>query len=180
MISYIVKNRGEHQIRISVELEKPKKELLELAWEADVVFIGKDFAINNNWEDMDKAVISMKEFVNPRLVFSTAHIYYLKEELIHEQNLIYYSAIVICTWGDKGAVAMQNDIITKSPAYSPDILVDSLGAGDTFCATIIHLLRESTPLDKSLNIACRLAGAKIGIKGFSEIRQLYNNIINES
>lgn len=50
-------------------------------------------------------------------------------------------AVIICAWGDRGAMAITPDgTIVQSPAFSPLEIVDTLGAGDTFTAATLHYL----------------------------------------
>lgn len=60
MIAYIRKwNSNEdamNQIKVSVEIEKPRLELMEILELGDVVFISKDFASACGYSDMTSAV----------------------------------------------------------------------------------------------------------------------------
>ncbi|KAG9336100.1 hypothetical protein JZ751_002447 [Albula glossodonta] len=50
-------------------------------------------------------------------------------------------AVLICAWAEKGADAMGPDgTIIHSDAFPPEALVDTLGAGDTFNASVIFSL----------------------------------------
>ncbi len=76
-------------------------------------------------------------------------------------------ATLVCAWGSLGAFAMDRDgAIITSPAYPPDKIVDTTGAGDVFNAGIIDGLVRSEKLSRTLPNACRLAGFKCGIRGF--------------
>lgn len=55
------------------------------------------------------------------------------------------------------------------PAYPPDIVLDSLGAGDTFMAATIYFLCNGQPLIDAVDFGCRVAGAKVGTYGYDEI-----------
>lgn len=61
----------------------------------------------------------------------------------------------------------------ESPAYPPEKLVDTLGAGDTFNAGIIHRLLLGRHISEALQYACKLAGTKCGIVGFDGLKD-YN------
>jgi len=77
-------------------------------------------------------------------------------------------ARLLCTWGAKGAYALDTDgTISHCPAYPPPQVVDTLGAGDTFNAGIIDSLCRQQNLTTALNYACRLAGKKCGQLGLS-------------
>lgn len=50
-------------------------------------------------------------------------------------------ATLICAWAEKGADAMGPDgTVIHSDAFPPEKLVDTLGAGDTFNASVIYTL----------------------------------------
>jgi ketohexokinase len=75
-----------------------------------------------------------------------------------------------CAWGRQGAWARspQGDIY-HSDAFPPAILMDTLGAGDTFNAGFIHSLIEHKSPQQALSYACQLAGHKCGQYGFSNL-----------
>lgn len=52
-----------------------------------------------------------------------------------------FRAVLICAWAEKGADAMGPDgTVVHSDAFPPEKLVDTLGAGDTFNASVIYTL----------------------------------------
>ena len=64
MIGYIRKwneNHAEKQIKISIEIEKPRPELRKLITLGDVVFISKDFAAACGFNSMLSAVEDLYE-----------------------------------------------------------------------------------------------------------------------
>lgn len=49
--------------------------------------------------------------------------------------------MLICAWAEKGADALGPDgVVVHSDAFPPEALVDTLGAGDTFNASVIYTL----------------------------------------
>ena len=75
-------------------------------------------------------------------------------------------SVLICAWGDQGAVAMDtDDSVYTSRAYPPPRVVDTTGAGDVFNAGIIDGLMQNQGLESALSAACRLAGHKCGMPG---------------
>lgn len=52
-----------------------------------------------------------------------------------------FRTVLICAWAEKGADAMGPDgTVLHSDAVPPEKLVDTLGAGDTFNASVIYSL----------------------------------------
>ena len=59
-------------------------------------------------------------------------------------------------------------------AVPPDEIIDTCGAGDTFTATTIACLHKGFDLQKTLNLACLIAGFKIGQRGYTNLgREFY-------
>ncbi|XP_076243082.1 ketohexokinase [Calliopsis andreniformis] len=184
-------------ITISVELESPKEELLDLLPYADVVFISKDFALYRGYSNMSETLRSISEEAKS-------------------------GATLICAWGDRGAMARTPDNITvQSPAFPPQKVVDTLGAGDTFNAAVLHFLNkakfdfikaeipetteksvaqtheevkherknyniESTEfshtefitqsvLQAAVTFGCQVAGAKVGMRGYTKLDEMFKN-----
>jgi ketohexokinase len=70
-------------------------------------------------------------------------------------------------WGEEGAWAIEGDgTLQHAPAVPPPLVVDTLGAGDTFNAGLIGSLAAGRSLGESLDAGCRLAGKKVGQEGF--------------
>ena len=129
------------RIVVSVELEKPRKSLLQLLGKADVVFTSKDFAQSLGFSSPYETVRSLRS----------------KTKL---------GATIICAWGTRGADGAGPDGEVKhSNAYSPEKVVDTLGAGDTFIAGAICSLIQGSSIEDTLIFACRLAGFKCGMNG---------------
>ena len=77
-------------------------------------------------------------------------------------------AIWVCTWGEAGAWARLPDGQTlHSPAFPPDAVRDTIGAGDTFNAGFIASMASGAVVELALRRACRLAGRKVGQAGFA-------------
>ncbi|XP_032678939.1 ketohexokinase-like [Odontomachus brunneus] len=174
-----IKNR-DSPIMISVELERPSPELLDLLPHADVVFVSKDFAKNQGVESMSEMLNNIGPNVKSR-------------------------AAIICTWAEKGAIAcIASGNVVQSPAFPPRKVMDTLGAGDTFNAAVLYYLNRSkaefankccnvknleyarmefideTVLQKAITFACRIAGAKVGLRGFDGLDQIYLNFLQDS
>ncbi|XP_063278344.1 ketohexokinase isoform X1 [Prinia subflava] len=108
----------ERRVRISVELEKPREELLPLMGRGHVVFISKDLARHFGYQSAREALQGLR-------------------------GRIQTGATLICAWAEEGADAMGPDgELVHSDAFPPETLVDTLGAGDTFNAAVIFALAE--------------------------------------
>lgn len=64
-------------------------------------------------------------------------------------------------------------VTVQSPAFPPRQIIDTLGAGDTFCATVVCSLSRGKTLQESISFGCQIAGAKVGQRGFSYISSTY-------
>jgi len=81
-------------------------------------------------------------------------------------------AIWICTWGEHGAFALQtaNRKGFYEPAQKQPIVVDSVGAGDTFLATCLHELLNGSDAQRTLHSACAVAGRKVSQVGYDNLQ----------
>jgi len=140
-------------ITISVELEKLSPRLICLVEFADVVFLSKDYAIQMGWQTKEEAVKNLRKEVKK-------------------------SAKIICAWGIDGSIALDNetDEYFTAPAYPPTgKVVDTLGAGDSFLAAVIHCLVRNKSLQEAINFGSRVAGAKVGIHGFDKLGEIFKD-----
>lgn len=82
---------------------------------------------------------------------------------------------MICAWGIEGAVAIDHasDSFCAAPAYQPEKVVDTLGAGDTFVAATIFALNNEKSLADAIDFGCRVAGAKVGGFGFDHLNEIF-------
>ncbi|XP_061846096.1 ketohexokinase [Colius striatus] len=133
------------RVRTSVEVEKPREELLQLMGFGQVVFVSKDLAQHFGYQSAPEALHGLRSRVQP-------------------------GATLICAWAEKGADAMGPDgKLVHSDAFPPETLVDTLGAGDTFNASVIFALSEGRSLQDALTFGCQVAGRKCGFQGFDGI-----------
>lgn len=81
-----------------------------------------------------------------------------------------------CTWGEAGAWAITADgTISHNQAFSQDKVIDTLGAGDTFNAGLIHSLINHSDLKQALSYACLLAAHKCSQHGFANLLCNFND-----
>ncbi|XP_015140518.1 ketohexokinase [Gallus gallus] len=133
------------RIRTSVEVEKPRDDLLPLLAHGDVVFISKDLAKHFGYGTAAEALRGLRGRVRP-------------------------GATMICAWAEEGADALEPDgTLVHADAFPPERLVDTLGAGDTFNAAVIFALSGGQSLRDALTFGCRIAGKKCGIHGYDGI-----------
>jgi len=125
---------------ISLEVEKPRPDIEQLFSKVDVLLFSKIFA---------------EYYGNKDAAF-----------FLHKVRQHTSQTRLICSWGAKGAYALDTDnSLLYSPAYPPPQVVDTLGAGDTFNAGIIDSLCRQGNLTIALDQANQLAGKKCGQVG---------------
>jgi ketohexokinase len=128
-------------IPVSLEVEKPRAGIETLFSYADVLIFSRAYAIHCGYDEA-------------------------KAFLVHMRTLA-ANADLVCAWGDQGAYGL--DTRGKecfSPAFVQDKVVDTIGAGDTLNAGIIHGIMAGDDLQHALESACHLAGKKCGQVGF--------------
>nr|XP_039254010.1 ketohexokinase-like isoform X1 [Styela clava] len=149
IVDYNESRSETEKISMSVELEKPHvTNLFSIAKLADLVFVSTDYAKFLGYTSAIECVEGIKNMVSNR-------------------------AEIVCTWGSSGAAFGINtvgDVSTMVPAIPPDRVVDTIGAGDSFIAGVIHARSQGHPLDKSVQFGCRVAEKKISNCGFDHMK----------
>jgi len=88
------------------------------------------------------------------------------EAFLREARSWAAQAILVLPWGDQGAWALSvANELHHSPAFPPPEVIDTLAAGDTFNAGLIHAMLSGRALADALLDACQLAGRKVGQEG---------------
>lgn len=92
------------------------------------------------------------------------------EELISSLDLD--NVNIVCTWGEQGAwYKPVNGKIEHCPATPTHAIIDTLGAGDTFNAGLIHALSEKSNLADAVSFAAQLAAKKCQQPGLANLLQ---------
>ncbi|XP_047378903.1 ketohexokinase isoform X7 [Sciurus carolinensis] len=136
---------SEQKIRVSVEIEKPREELFQLFGYGEMVFVSKDVAKHLGFQSAVEALKGLYGRVKK-------------------------GATLICAWAEEGADALGPDgQLLHSDAFPPPRVVDTLGAGDTFNASVIFSLSKGKSMQEALRFGCQVAGKKCGLQGFDGI-----------
>ncbi len=131
-------------MQVSVEIEKPRDGIDSLFAYADVLLFSRVYARALGYRD--------------------------PLSLLHAVQEKFPQALLFCAWGEEGAAALDRQgRACLHEAVVPDVVIDTLGAGDTFNAGIISACMDGLDTEASLALACRLAGKKCGQSGFDDV-----------
>ncbi len=142
--------RRQHpRLPLSVEIEKPREHIEQLCGLADLLIYSRHYALHR---------LGAEAPASPETAAAT---------FLRHQRQQAPQAVHVCAWGEHGAYGLTADgELRHSPAFTPTEVIDTLGAGDTFNAGLIHAQLAGQGLTDSLRSACRLAGDKVGRRGF--------------
>lgn len=137
-----------HQVRvdqpISIEIEKRRPEIEQLFGHADVLLFSRAYALAHGCEDAAQLLARVRAQID--------------------------HAILVCSWGDQGAFAnLAAAELLEASAESVTTIIDSVGAGDTFNAGLIHSLLSGRRLQSALAYANHLAAKKLRQYGFDNL-----------
>ncbi len=137
-------------IQRSVEIEKTRPGIEQLFLQADLLLLSRHYA-------QSAGFTQPQEFL----------------QYMHRQAP---QADLVCAWGDAGAYGLTRaGGVLHSPAYPPATLVDTLGAGDTFNAGIIHARVSGLDWDGALRFACEIAGKKCSVMGLALLHPIFTD-----
>ncbi len=132
---------------ISLEIEKPRHNIEALISQANLVIFSHHYAQAKGFKD-GEALLADIQKTNPN------------------SNLV-------CTWGNQGVWhASPNSEVQHTPAEAINPVVDTLGAGDTFNAGLIHHLIEGNSLTEAVNQANKLAAQKCRQFGLDKLLEI--------
>ncbi|WP_455218201.1 PfkB family carbohydrate kinase [Kaarinaea lacus] len=139
-------------IPLSVEIEKPRDNIRSLCSLADLLLYSRSYVQGETGQG--KATHSTGSPGNP-------------VDFLNRMARQTPTADHVCTWGRDGAYGTDRSGSTfHVPAVIPPRVIDTLGAGDTFMAGLIHGRLRGLGLNQSVTMACKLAGQKCGQSGF--------------
>lgn len=136
----------------SVEIEKSRPNIRDLCGLADLLLYSRSYT-------EDETVFRELPDSSANGSTPSAFLEHMAEQVPTAEH--------VCTWGGEGAYGINHggDVI-HIPAVRPPRVIDTLGAGDTFMAGLIHAKLEGMDFTDSIKVACKLAGQKCGRQGF--------------
>ncbi|MES9863523.1 MAG: PfkB family carbohydrate kinase [Candidatus Thiodiazotropha sp. LLP2] len=127
-------------IRISLELEKPRGGLKQCLAYVDVVMVSRAYALAKGLDSAQK----LFDYLHPFCA----------------------NALCFLAWGEEGGWYRTGDCAARFlPAFKPGHVIDTLGAGDVFNAGLIDGLQKWDDPNEALSYAIRIAGEKCGREG---------------
>lgn len=132
---------------ISLEIEKSRLNIETLFNGPDVLFFSKHYAHEQGYNSAQQ----------------------LLESVMTQISNNESKPLLLCTWGDKGAYALENDTLMHADTIQQTRAVDTIGAGDTFNAGFIHHYLQTENTHNALTKACELASKKCAQTGFEDL-----------
>jgi ketohexokinase len=127
-------------VPVSVELEKRRPGIEALLDGPQVLLAGRAFASAGGFEEPGAFL----------------------EDLVGRTD----AELCVVAWGAQGAAYLaRGGTVERVPAYVPERVVDTLGAGDVFNAGVIHGVLRGLSAAQAVTKAVRLAGLKCGHVG---------------
>lgn len=129
---------------ISLEVEKPRDGIEAIFPQVNLLIFSHHYAKAKSYEDGEQLLEAVQR---------------------HAPN-----TNMVCTWGTKGVwILPAGGEITHIPAKAVHPIIDTLGAGDTFNAGLIHKLINNESLVSAAQYANELAANKIQKMGLDDI-----------
>lgn len=142
---------------VSVEIEKPRPDIETLCVGVDLLLYSRSYVQQSRLQR--KGAMSKTAICKNPVAFLQA------------QHDALPMAEHTCTWGEEGAwgINSKGELFHASAQSVPHV-VDTLGAGDTFNAGMIHGKLAGLGLRDCLREACQLAGEKCAQQGLHGLR----------
>lgn len=151
------------ELSISVEIEKPRPGIETLCAGADLLLYSRAYVQRDKAQQrgvQQSSVHQEEAAVSDPVAF------------LREQHRALPTSEHTCTWGAGGAWGVgRSGELFHSPALALSRIVDTLAAGDTFNAGMIHGKLAGLGLQQALTEACQLAGEKCAQQGLRGLRQ---------
>ena len=129
---------------VSLELEKPRKGIKALLEVPNLIIIARHYAEALGLESAEDVL----KHIRPHAPQAT----------------------LVCTWGEAGAwFWAPGGEIRHQPAIKVPRVVDTLGAGDTFNAGLLHRLSAGDPIEEAVQFAAELAARKVRQPGLDNL-----------
>ena len=146
MLQYLKQHHPD--IPCSLEIEKPRPNITSLFDLADVLLFSKDYVVSQGMQSPADFLLSLTK---P------------------------HATLASCTWGSQGAWLIDvSGILHHSTVLSDKPIADTLAAGDTFNAGLIHSLSIKTPPHQALDYAVQLAHHKCQQSGLANVILSFN------
>jgi len=141
--------RQRPELPLSVEIEKPREGIERLREHADLLIYSRHYALWLLGAEAATAADAAATFLRR-----------MQRQAPQADH--------VCSWGGHGAFGLRagEQRIHHAAATTPARVVDTIGAGDTFNAALIHARLAGREFPEGLHDACRLAGRKVGQQGF--------------
>jgi ketohexokinase len=146
MIQYLKQHHPD--IPCSLEIEKSRPDITSLFDLTDVLLFSKDYVIAQGTQDPTDFLQGLKK---P------------------------HATLASCTWGNQGAWLIDaSEIIHHAASPNEGHIIDTLAAGDTFNAGLIHSLSIKKPPRQALDYAVQLANHKCQQSGIADLTHTFN------
>ncbi|XP_030372033.1 ketohexokinase [Scaptodrosophila lebanonensis] len=147
------KAKDDPKIVISLDFDKSPTEMWPLVNYCDYVVISRQIATLKKWETPLEACTSVGEWLRMRWGVNLKRPY------------------VIFLWGSEGAAILdKQENYSFAPSYKLKKVVDSLGAGDVFMASLIYALYiRERPLSVAVDFGNRMGSYKVTNFGYDHL-----------
>lgn len=139
--------------------------LLHLAKSAGVRVATDVHVLGNAYDDYNREFMECADI----LFLSNEAVHGREEAFVEEIKNIYKHQIIVMGCGSEGAImyTREKDSIIRQNAYSPEKVVNTVGAGDSLFSSFLSLYTKGYEPEVCLRLAQCFAAHKIGFNGAS-------------